>query len=113
MRNLGSAALGDARSTEASRRSFEKVRQAGSRAMGEQESFRRGQAEALLMAELDTFRQMLSEYLRGDAKKLTAELDGLRRMLLEHLRGEGEEGDRIGDRAQSQTRRAGEQGGDP
>ena len=67
--------------------------------MGGQESFRRGQAEALLMAELDTLGQMLSEYLRGDAEKLMTELDRLRRMLLEYLRGEGEEGDRIADRA--------------
>jgi hypothetical protein len=80
---------------------------------GEQESFRRGQVEALLMEELDTLRQMLSEYLRGDTEKLTTQLDRLRRMLLEYLRSEGQEGDRIGDRTQSQTRRAGEQGAEP
>ena len=80
---------------------------------GEQESFRRGQAEAVLTAELDTLSGMLSQYLRGDAEKLMAELDRLRRMLLEYLRGEGEEGDRIGDRTQSQARRVDEQGADP
>jgi hypothetical protein len=71
------------------------------------ESFCRGQIEALLMAELDTLREMLSEYLGSDAKILTAELDGLKRMLLKCLRGERDDNNRIGDRKQSQLRRAG------
>jgi hypothetical protein len=71
------------------------------------ESFRRGQIEALLMAELDRLRNMLSEYLESDANRLTAELDGLKRMLLKRLRGEGDDNHRIGDRTQSQLRRAG------
>ena len=107
MQNIGSGALAVVGRAEALTKSFHKEQQAGTEAMGEQESFRRGQAEALLMAELDTLSQMLSEHLRGDAEKLTAELDGLRRMLLEYLRGEGEGDDRIGDRTQSQLRRAG------
>jgi hypothetical protein len=71
------------------------------------ESLRRGQIEALLMAELDTLREMLSEYLGSDAKRLTAELDGLKRMLLKCLRDEGDGNDQIGDRTQSQLRQAG------
>jgi hypothetical protein len=63
------------------------------------ESFRRGQIEALLTAELDRFREMVSEHLGSDAKRLTAEIDGLKRMLLEYLRGEGDDNNRIRDRS--------------
>ena len=77
--------------------------------MGEEESFRRGQVEALLMAQLDTLSQMLSEHLRGDAEKLAAELDVLRRMLLECLRGEGQDAERT----RSQARHPGEQRVEP
>jgi hypothetical protein len=70
------------------------------------ESFHRGQIEALLMAELDTLREMLSEYLGSDARRLTAELDRLKRMLLKCLRGDGDDNNRTGDRTQSQLRRA-------
>ena len=57
---------------------------------GEQESFRRGEIEALLVAELDTLRQMLSEYLRGNAEKLTAELDRVKALLSEYAPGDAE-----------------------
>ena len=77
--------------------------------MSEQESFRRGQVETLLMAQLDTLSRMLSEHLRGDAEKLAPELDVLRRMLLECLRGEGQDGDRT----RSRARHPGEQRAEP
>jgi hypothetical protein len=77
--------------------------------MGEQESFRRGQVEALLMIQLDTLSQMLSEHLCGDAAKLAAELDVLRRMILECLRDEGQDADR----SRSQARHPGEQRAEP
>jgi hypothetical protein len=82
-------------------------------AAGEEKSFRRGQIEALLMAELDTLGQLVSEHLRGDAERLTAELDRLRKMLLSHLRGEEPEDGHVPNRVQSEPRRAGEQGARP